>query len=134
MRVALKSKPEDLADLPAGQNHWKMLYDTEGANFTTKVYGIDYRDGIKFYLLIPDKHGPMDVFYSRAEIFDIVDETIPKEWGISKQGITLLETSTPQLTKFIGYPIFRRSEDFIWRLSEGDLSESEKKAVLDVLE
>lgn len=135
MRVALTKDESSFAHLPNDEVHWSILKETEGPNFSPLVYGVEFREGRKLFLLIPDRYYPEDVFFCDASQFYIVDSVVPMEWGLSHSEFNLIyQSKNPPENRFVGYPVFSSSEDFVWRLSEGDLTDKEWNEIKQLLQ
>lgn len=130
MKVVVTKNTDRFAWMPRQSVHWHSLRETcpEGTSF--EVYGVERRDNDVMFLLIPDPTIPVDVFYSNSLQYDIVDDHIPEDWDSSDELVQeVLKGQGPNRT-LLGYQILRSTEDFIWRLSEGDLTDDEKRKVL----
>lgn len=97
-----------------------------------KVYGITKREGAYFFFLFPYSDAPMDLFFVKDRICQVLEEDLPLEWG-SEPTFTQLKSSGLNDFDLISYPIFLSTTDFVWRMLEGDLSVKEKSEVIGLL-
>lgn len=133
MRIKLCDDPGRFSHLPRFENHWASFKETYGADFEAHVYGVEHRHGRKLFLLLPQPEVLWDVLYSDAVQFDVIDPTVPDEWGVDQTALTDLGDQPRPPDGFWGYPIFSSTPDFVWRLSEADLSDREKASIIELV-
>ncbi|WP_415400635.1 hypothetical protein [Tateyamaria sp. SN3-11] len=134
MKIALTENEAAFAGVPADKRHWKMLKDTEGPDFSCSVLGIEVRADGTYFLMIPDREIPSDVFFSRVEQYEVIDSSVPSEWNCDAQTIADALSGVGKVNRFLGFPIFASTEDFVFRLSEEDLTHEEMEQVVAAID
>ncbi|UWQ99740.1 hypothetical protein K3729_02775 [Rhodobacteraceae bacterium S2214] len=125
MRVRLQPFPaqqeldEDLA------HSWQSHLNEMGVGAEVNVWGVSKRGGRCLLLLIPYSDMLGDVFFSRIESWEFLDTSIPNSWRTKFEVFDELLAPVVKDFDLIADPLFRSTKDFLWRLSENQLSSTE---------
>ncbi|UWQ98628.1 hypothetical protein K3729_14485 [Rhodobacteraceae bacterium S2214] len=104
---------------------WQSHLNEMGVGAEVEVWGVSKRDARCLLLLIPYSDTLGDIFFSRAESWEFLDTNIPNSWKTKFEVFDELLAPVVEDFDLIADPLFRSTKDFLWRLSEDQLSSTE---------